>query len=91
MLIIHGVLFFIAVIKWTFRDSEEYDFELSRYFVPMMVICPGIVFVMPVYFFKTRGMLRGSVASILGLGFIAILTIVGYGSQLIAIKVVWGI
>ena len=64
------IVFLIAVIKWTGWDAAQRGFTLWRYFVPMIVICPGPLILMPAYFIQSRGWMRGTVASLLGLAFL---------------------
>ena len=53
--VLDTIVFLIVIIQWTYIDAGEHEFPLWRYFVPMMVICPGPVVIIPVYFIKSRG------------------------------------
>ena len=66
------VLSAVLIIQWAYLDADEHDFELTPYFVPLMIICPGMLIVMPIYFIKSRGCLRGLLASIVCLVFLVI-------------------
>ena len=60
----------IGGIMWTYRDAAEHDFSLSPYFVWLIVLLPGPLVVMPVYFVKTRGWIGGAIASFITVAFL---------------------
>ncbi len=64
-----AVMFLIAIVRWTYLDAAEHDFQLWRHFVTLLVICPGPVVIMPVYFIRSRGWRAGLIACGLALAF----------------------
>ena len=90
LLFLDLIVFVIVIIQWTYLDAAERGFQLWRYYVPLMVICPGPAFVMPVYFIKSRGWSRGLAACGLALVFVLVQCGIDYVSSYIAIQLVWG-
>lgn len=78
-----------AMIRWTRWDAAERDFTLWRYFVPLLVICPGPIIVMPVYFVQSRGWSRGLLATFLGLAFLVLQAGLDLFATNVAIELFW--
>lgn len=79
-----------SMARWTYLDAEERQFRLWRYFVPLLVICPGPLIVMPVYFFQTRGFRGGVWACLLGFGFLFAAACLQVAGQIIAVLLLRG-
>ena len=45
----------MLIVGWCEIDSEERQLDRWRFFVLLMVFCPGPLIVLPTYFFVTRG------------------------------------
>lgn len=91
ILILDMIVFLGVIVKWTYLDAEERDFTLWRYFVPLTVICPGPIFMMPVYFIRSRGWGRGLIACVLAFVYAVLQFGLDYASTSLALKVVWGL
>lgn len=90
LVILDAIVFVIVIIKWTFLDAAEHGFGLWRYFVPLMVICPGPLIVMPVYFIRSRGWAAGLIACGLAVTFCLLQFGVDLASSYVAIELFWG-
>ena len=89
ILLLDAIVFAILVIQWTYFDAAELGFRLSRYFIPLMVICPGPILVMPVYFIKSRGWRRGLAACGLALAFMLLQFGISFAVLFLATQLVW--
>ena len=67
----------LAIITWTYSDAALHNYRPWRFFIPMMIICPGPLIVMPIYFVRTRGWSKGIGATLLALGFMVLQSGVG--------------
>jgi len=57
--LIGAIATWVAILEWTKNDARQRDFTLWRYFAPMMILCPGPLIILPIYFVRTRGWLFG--------------------------------
>lgn len=88
--IIDLLVVLIGINHWVCLDAYDYDFELPSRFFLMMVICPGPLIVMPVYFVKTRSWKRGLAASAMGLLFLLLQAGLDLAASEVALSMVWG-
>lgn len=51
-----GLIGAILILRWCDIDREERHLSRWRFFVPMMVLCPGPFVMMPTYLLVTRGL-----------------------------------
>ncbi len=63
----------VLLLQWCEYDRREHEIKRWRYFGAMMILCPGPLILMPIYFLATRG-LRGLI-SILKASFLFVLAI----------------
>ena len=89
LLFLDMIVFLIAIIKWTYHDAEQHDFSLWRYFVPLMVLCPGPLLVMPVYFVRSRGWAGGMIATLLSFAFVALQFAIDLAATYVASELYW--
>jgi hypothetical protein len=90
VILLDAIVFMIIVIQWTFLDAAEHGFKLWRYFVPLLVICPGPLVMMPVYFIRSRGWISGLLACALAVAFCLLKLGVDFASCYLAIELFWG-
>ena len=90
LLLLDIIVFALAIIKWTRHDAEQHDFPLWRYFIPLIVICPGPLFVMPVYFVRSRGWWAGMIAILLSATFVVLQIAIDYAATYVAFELYWG-
>ncbi len=65
----------ILTLRWCEYDRRERGLEPWRYFGVMMILCPGPVVLLPIYFLSTRGM-RGFLSIGKTLVFLVVLGVV---------------
>ena len=53
--LLSGIGISILIVGWCDIDREERHLDRWRFFVLLMVLCPGPLIIMPTYFFVTRG------------------------------------
>lgn len=90
LLFLDAIVFVIAIVQWAYLDAAELGFHLWRYFVPLMIICPGPFLVMPVYFVKSRGWIRGLAACGLAVAFLLLQFGLDFASSYLAGELIWG-
>ena len=73
----------LAAISWTHFDAKIKKFRLWRYFAPMMVIFPGPLVVLPIYFVRSRGWVTGIRMCLIGLVFLASQILLGLVATLV--------
>ena len=89
LLLLDLIVFALATITWTQHDAQQHGFTLWRFFVPLMVIFPGPLFVMPVYFVQSRGWASGLMAILLSVVFVAIQYAIGTAATYFAWTLYW--
>jgi hypothetical protein len=75
-----GLIVVILILGWCRIDREERQLTPWRFFVPLMVLCPGPLILMPTYLFVTRG--RGGFAATAKASAFLVLMIVVAGAAL---------
>jgi hypothetical protein len=70
-----GLIVAILILRWCEIDREERQLSRWRYFVPLMVLCPGPLILMPTYFFVTRG-IGGFAATAKACAFVVLMIVV---------------
>jgi hypothetical protein len=53
--LVTGIALAVLLVQWCEYDCEERGIKRWRYFAVMMIICPGPLILMPIYFLATRG------------------------------------
>ena len=89
LLFLDMVVFILAVLRWAHCDAAERRFTLWRYFTQLMVIFPGPLFVLPVYFVKSRGWSAGLTTTLLAAGFLILQIAIDYMATYVTIELFW--
>jgi hypothetical protein len=53
--LVTGIALAVLLLQWCEYDRREHAIKRWRYFGLMMIVCPGPVILMPIYFLATRG------------------------------------
>lgn len=64
------LILFIAGSQWMAYDAADRRFKLWKYFKLLMVICPGPLIMVPLYFLKTRSFLLAARDSLISAAFV---------------------
>ena len=88
--IVYFVMHAALIIQWVYLDAADHEFRLTRYFIPLVIICPGLLVVMPVYFVKSRGWIRGVLACGIGYGFLCLDVAITSGSTYLTYHLLGG-
>lgn len=74
----------VCCIKWAWIDADQYQVTLPRYFVPLMVICPGPLILLPIHLIRSRGWRNGLWACLKGAGMLAMWIALQLGASSVA-------
>ena len=80
----------MLIVGWCDIDREERQLDRWRFFVPLMVLCPGPLVVLPAYLFVTRGV-GGFVATAIAIAFFGLMIFVGAGTLVMGLLLTGGI
>ena len=83
------IVFLIAIIRWTYYDAAERDFELWRYFFALMVVFPGPLIMMPLYFILSRGWAAGLIMCGYAVAFVLLQYGIDFASTSLAFQLFW--
>ena len=79
------VVLVFGLILWTLFDAAEHNVRLWRHFGIMLVICPGPIIVMPIYFIRSRGWAGGLIACGKVIAFVVLLQGIYFGTALLVV------
>lgn len=74
-----GIGIAMLILGWCVIDREEHQLDRWRFFVPLMVLCPGPILVLPVYLFVTRGV-GGFAATAMAIAFSGLMLFVRFAA-----------
>ena len=81
---------YLLIFGWCDIDREERHLDRWRYFVLLMVVCPGPLIVLPTYLFVTRGV-GGFVATAIAIAFFGLMIFVGAVTLVMGLLLTGGI
>lgn len=76
----------VLILRWCDIDREERQLARWRFFVPMMVLCPGPLVMIPAYLLVTRG-LGGFAAIAKAIAFAVLMVIVSMVAVVLALLI----
>lgn len=71
-----GIVMAMLIVGWCDIDREERQLDRWRFFVLMMVLCPGPLVILPAYLFVTRG-IGGFAATAKAIAFFGLMIFAG--------------
>ncbi len=74
--LIGGISMAMLILGWCDIDREERSLDRWRFFVILMVLCPGPLVMLPAYLFVTRG-IGGFAATAKAIAFLGLMMFVG--------------
>jgi hypothetical protein len=89
LLFLDMVVFLLTVLHWAHCDAAERGFTLWRYFTPLMVIFPGPLVVLPVYFVKSRGWSAALKSTFLAAGFLILQFAIDCTATYLTLELFW--
>ena len=85
-----AIVMAMLIVRWCAIDREERQLDRWRFFVPLMVLCPGPLVVLPAYLFVTRGV-GGFVATAIAIAFFGLMMFVGAVTLVMGLLLTGGI
>ena len=85
-----AIVMAMLIVGWCAIDREERQLDRWRFFVPLMVLCPGPLVVLPAYLFVTRGV-GGFVATAIAIAFFGLMMFVGAVTLVMGLLLTGGI
>ena len=85
-----AIVMAMLIVGWCAIDREERQLDRWRFFVPLMVLCPGPLVVLPAYLFVTRGV-GGFVATAIAIAFFGLMMFVGAVTLIMGLLLTGGI
>jgi len=85
-----GIGIAMLILGWCAIDHEEHQLDRWRFFVPLMVLCPGPFIVLPTYLFVTRGV-GGFAATAKAIAFFGLMIVVGIAAGVLGLLLTGGI
>jgi hypothetical protein len=84
--LIDGLLFLIAIYWWFVVDRREHNFQTGGWQNMGIILLPLVG--VPVYLFRSRSWLRGSIATLVALSAAVAFNLLSYFSEELAVQVV---
>ncbi len=85
-----AIVMAMLIVGWCDIDREERQLDRWRFFVPLMVLCPGPLVVLPAYLFVTRGV-GGFVATAIAIAFFGLMMFDGAVTLVMGLLLTGGI